>query len=103
LQGLITALKQDRCAKARSIGGAACDDVDGALVHVSLTDLPDTPATEQLRIIPTGLTIARDQVDALIAAGHQAVLQSVPLHDFLANHPPVPPKQELRSRTPGGS
>lgn len=53
---------------------ARCDDVDGALVHVSLAKLPDSPTRQQLLSIRTGLTLRQDDVDLLIEAGRSAIL-----------------------------
>jgi hypothetical protein len=48
LQEFVGAIRQSRCAEATTIAGARCDDVDGALVHVSLVGLPDSPTKQQL-------------------------------------------------------
>jgi NTE family protein len=78
-----------RCQEASVIDGTPCDDVRGALIHISLAGMADSPEKEQLLAIRTGLTISRDQVDRLVAAGEKAVTSSVPLRDFLASYPPV--------------
>jgi NTE family protein len=83
LQEFVAAIRQSRCAEGKTIDGARCDDVAGDLVHVSLTELPDSPAKEQLLAIRTGLSLRRDDVDLLIEAGRSAVLDSAPLRDFL--------------------
>ena len=83
VQEFVAAIKQSRCAEAKSIDGARCDDVAGALVHVSLAELPDSPAKEQLLAIRTGLTLRKDDVDLLIDAGRSAILDSAALRDFL--------------------
>ncbi|HET6606836.1 MAG TPA: patatin-like phospholipase family protein [Rhodopila sp.] len=77
-----------RCAEAPIIDGARCDDVSGALIHISLAKLPPSPAQDKLLAIPTGLTIPRADVDSLVAAGETAVATSEPLRQFLANYPP---------------
>jgi NTE family protein len=83
LQEFVAAIGQSRCAQAKTIDGARCDDVAGDLVHVSLTGLPDSPIKDQLLAIRTGLTLRRRDVDLLIEAGHSAVLNSASLRDFL--------------------
>jgi NTE family protein len=83
----VAALKKVRCETARKIDGAPCDDVAGALVHVSLSELPESPEKARLAAIPTGLTLRRDDVDALVAAGRSAIIGSAPLHDFIARYP----------------
>jgi NTE family protein len=86
LQQFVAAIRQSRCSQAETIDGARCDDVDGALVHVSLAELPDSPAKQQLLAIRTGLTLRKDDVDLLIDAGHSAILNSAGLRDFLNDY-----------------
>jgi NTE family protein len=93
LRQLVAAVARNRCAEARVIDGTKCDDVRGALIHVSLTELPDSPTKDRLEAIPTGLTIKREDVDALVAAGRAAILTSVPLRDFLEDYSPAPVEQ----------
>jgi NTE family protein len=83
-------LRKARCAEARVIDGAACDDVRVELIHVSLAALPDSPEKAKLLAIPTGLTIDRADVDRLVAAGESAVRQSAPLQAFIESYPPAP-------------
>ncbi len=86
LQQFVAAIRQSRCSQAETIDGARCDDVNGALVHVSLAELPDSPAKQQLLAIRTGLTLRKDDVDLLIDAGHSAILNSAALRDFLKDY-----------------
>ncbi len=86
LQEFVAAIKRSRCSEATTIDGARCDDVDGALVHVSLAGLPDSPTKEQLLAIRTGLTLRPADVDLLIEAGHSAILTSIPLNNFLSSY-----------------
>jgi hypothetical protein len=65
------------------IDGAPCDDVRAELLHISLSDLPDSPQKAQLLAIPTGLTLKKTDVDLLVQAGHDAVTSSAPLRAFL--------------------
>jgi hypothetical protein len=90
LQLVTRRLREAHCAEAPIIDGARCDDVDAALVRVSLAGLPDTPERERLLAIPTGLTIARADVDRLVRAGHDAVTTSAALRRFLDAYPPAP-------------
>jgi hypothetical protein len=96
VQEFVAAIKQSRCAEAKTIDGARCDDVAGALVHVSLAGLPDSPAKEQLLAIRTGLTLRKDDVDLLIDAGRSAILDSAALRDFLNGYA-VRPSPNARS------
>ena len=70
--------------------GIRCDDVQAKLLHLSLAGTPPGPDRDKLLAIPTGLTIARDDVDRLIAAGHDSVTNSAELKAFLADYPPQP-------------
>ncbi len=88
LRNLIAAIAQARCANARLIAGVPCDDVKGALVHISLAEMAPGPENDRLLAIPTGLTLSREDVDLLVAAGRAAVLNSEPLRQFLADYPP---------------
>jgi hypothetical protein len=86
-QGIAHTLRDARCAEAHTIDGARCDDVETALLHISLTEQPETPQTAHLQAIPTGLTVARGDVDLLVQAGHDAVTGSAPLRAFLDKYP----------------
>lgn len=88
LQLVARALKEARCAEGRMIDGAKCDDVGVALVHLSLSGLPDSPDKARLQAIPTGLTVAKADVDLLVQAGHDAVTGSTQLRAFLENYLP---------------
>jgi NTE family protein len=83
-------LRRIRCAKARVLHGAPCDDVKAELVHVSLAGMADGPDKDRLLAIPTGLTIDRQDVDALVAAGGVALRQSEALHRSLTDLAPAP-------------
>ena len=76
-----------RCAQAAIIDGVRCNDVQGELLHISLTELPDSPERTKLLAIPTGLTLAHDDVDRLVKAGHDAVTGDPSLRAFLAAYP----------------
>jgi hypothetical protein len=87
----LLAAKQSRarCAEAPVIAGTRCDDVQAALLHISLSGLPESPARVKLLAIPTGLTLKRADVDALVQAGHDAVVNSASLRAFLDDYPPA--------------
>ncbi|MEJ0020800.1 MAG: patatin-like phospholipase family protein [Acetobacteraceae bacterium] len=90
VKDFVTALVHVRCGEAKVIDGAACDDVRGELIHVSLTAMPAGPEKDALLAIPTGLTLKREHVDMLVAAGETAITGSAPLQAFLADYPPRP-------------
>lgn len=59
-----------------------------ALVHIALGE---QPAAQALKDIPTGLSIAPEQVDQLVAAGREAVLNDATLRAVIAGiDDPVP-------------
>jgi NTE family protein len=70
---VVDKLRQMRCRQGPIINGYACGDVAGEVVRVSLSDYPDPEARARLVAIRTGLTLPRDQVDALIAAGQTMI------------------------------
>lgn len=91
-----TALKAARCARGQVIDGAPCDDVRTDLIQVALRSLPPGPDKDRLQAIPTGLTIDRADVDALVQAGQTAITTSEPLRAFLQSYPVAEP---VRART----
>jgi NTE family protein len=62
-------LREMRCRKGPVVRGYPCDDVAGKVFRVSLADYPDPEVRARLVAIRTGLTLPREQVDALVAAG----------------------------------
>ena len=68
---------------------APCRSVTPHFVHVSLADLAEDEGRTKLASIPTGLTIADEDVDALIAAGHDAVLCDAGMRRFFQSLPNV--------------
>jgi NTE family protein len=90
-------LRDARCAQGRIVNGTRCDDVDSELLHISLAGLPETPQKERLLAIPTGLTLKREDVDALMQAGYDGITKSPELRAFLENYPPVPPQASVRA------
>ncbi|HTS94421.1 MAG TPA: patatin-like phospholipase family protein [Stellaceae bacterium] len=99
---LTVALKKARCGTAPAIDGIACDDVKGTLVHISLSGMEPGPEKDKLLAIPTGLTIQREDVDLLVSAGHDAVLSSAALRQFIADYPPhrVAPARTAQAAPP---
>jgi NTE family protein len=76
---LVGKLRALRCRQGRVIDGYACDDVAGKVVRVSLADYPDPQTRARLVAIRTGLTLPRDQVDALVAAGETMIVRDGPM------------------------
>jgi NTE family protein len=83
------ALRDARCSLGREVDGAKCDDVRTELIHVSLAGLADSQEKSRLLAIPTGLTLKREDIDALIEAGRSAVTGSRRLREFLDSYPPA--------------
>jgi NTE family protein len=96
LKELQKAIVQARCAQRIVADGTRCDDVKAVLLHLSLSGMPESPEKQKLLAIPTGLTVAREDVDLLIKAGHDAVTGSAELRDFLADYPSVPASSPTR-------
>jgi NTE family protein len=101
LQDVVRAIGTARCAQGKVIHGAACDDVQGKLVHISLASMPDGPEKSELLAIPTGLSLQPHDVDLLVTAGQASVTTSVPLRQFLDTYPartpgPVPRRERAR-------
>lgn len=90
LQAVTDAIRKARCARAPVIDGAPCGDVRSALLPISLAAMPPSARKTELLAIPTGLTLRRKDVDALIAAGQDEIVDSQPLQRFLADYPPHP-------------
>jgi len=82
IDAFVSNLKSARCAKSALIARRPCDDVEGELVYLSLTQISDADLRRRLMSIPTTLTLAADEVDLLIAAGEEAVRTSAPLDQF---------------------
>lgn len=79
-----------------------CRSVSPHFARVSLADLADGEARTRLAAIPTGLTIADEDVDALIAAGHAAVLCDRDMRRFFASQPGIKlPAMPSKCRLPG--
>ncbi|MGC2201045.1 MAG: patatin-like phospholipase family protein [Stellaceae bacterium] len=70
---LVDKLRVMRCRQAPVIGGFACGDVAGRVLRVSLSDYPDPEQRARLVAIRTGLTLPREQVDALVSAGETMI------------------------------
>jgi NTE family protein len=72
----VVRLKKLRCGASRFIQGHPCDDVKGYVLHFALSEIKDEAVRKRLQSIPTGLTIADEDVDALVAAGEAQVKAS---------------------------
>ncbi len=88
LHDLVDHLRALRCRQGPVIGGEACSDVEAKVLRVSLSDYPDPDARARLVSIRTGLTLPREQIDALIAAGQTMIARDAPaIKLFLTTQP----------------
>jgi hypothetical protein len=77
------------CAPGADGKPQACRTVEPYFAHVSLADLAEDEDRKRLASIPTGLSIGDANVDALIAAGRDAVLCDRDMRRFFASLPNV--------------
>lgn len=87
---LMARQRENRCRHARVIEGRPCDDARALLARVSLSDVEDPALRDRLRRVPTGLTLPRADVDALIAAGEAVIRQNADIAAFLDPHGRAP-------------
>jgi len=73
IDDLADKLRALRCRQGPVINGHACGDVAAKVLRVSLSDYPDPATRARLVAIRTGLTLPREQVDALVAAGQTMI------------------------------
>ena len=85
LRNLVESVRRVRCAQARVIEGYNCDDVRGALVHISLASIPDPQERQRLQAIPTGLTIPDEDVDLLVSSGEQLVQHNATIRGLISD------------------
>ena len=85
LRNLVESVRKVRCAQARVIEGYNCDDVRGALVHISLASIPDPQERQRLQAIPTGLTIPDEDVDLLVSSGEQLVQHNATIRGLISD------------------
>jgi hypothetical protein len=86
LQEVAQAVRTARCQSGSIIDGMPCGDVKAQLIHISLAAIPAGPEKDKLLAIPTGLTVARPDVDLLVEAGRSAIVTSEPLRLFLQDY-----------------
>ena len=84
---LASGIARKDCAQGKDGKLLSCRKVTPHFAHVSLADLAEDESRSKLAAIPTGLTIADSDVDALIAAGHDAVLCDADMRRFLESLP----------------
>ena len=88
---LVERVRAARCAAGRSINGHPCEDVRGEVVHLALSDIQDATMRDRLAAIPTGLSIPREDVDALVRYG-QTLVRDHPAIRAAAAEADFPPR-----------
>ncbi|NOT42079.1 MAG: patatin-like phospholipase family protein, partial [Alphaproteobacteria bacterium] len=101
---LASAFARRDCPAGADGKPTACRKVEPHFAHVALYDLADDEKRKELAAIPTGLTIADENVDALVEAGRDAVLCDKDMRRFFSGlpnvvMPPVPAR--CRAYRPG--
>ena len=86
---LTKAVRRIRCSESRQIAGHDCDDVEGALIHVSLADIADEGMRRRLMALPTSLTLPDADVDALVDGGRTLIMNNPTLLRLLAEFGPA--------------
>jgi NTE family protein len=86
VQEVAHAIRTARCQTGPIVDGTPCNDVKAQLIHISLAAMPAGPEKDKLLAIPTGLTVARPDVDLLVEAGRAAIVTSEPLRLFLQDY-----------------
>jgi hypothetical protein len=70
-------IRNSRCAIGPTArDGHPCDDVRTYFVHLSLAEIADPAERQRLQSIPTGLSLAPENMQLLEAAGQKLVLTS---------------------------
>jgi NTE family protein len=90
IEDLVDQLRTLRCRQAPLIEGYPCGDVAGKIMRVSLSDYPDPEIRARLVAIRTGLTLPREQIDELVAAGETMIgRDAAMIAAFLGSAPPT--------------
>jgi NTE family protein len=78
-----------RCEEGRWLAGHDCEDVQGALIHISLANVADEGMRRRLVAIPTSLTLPDADVDALVDEGRILISSDPTLLRLLADFGPT--------------
>jgi NTE family protein len=97
LKKIVDDQRARRCRTATTIEGHPCGDVAGRLVRVSLSEYPDPGIRARLVSVRTGLTLPREDVNALVAAGQTMIgLDARAIAAFLDRDASAEPSPESR-------
>jgi hypothetical protein len=72
---LVDKLRAMRCRQGSVIDGSRCTDVAAKVLRVSPSDYADRETRARLLTIRTGLTLPREQIDELVAAGQTMIIR----------------------------
>jgi NTE family protein len=92
LDDLVDKLRALRCRQGPAINGYACGDVAAKVLRVSLSDYPDPETRARLVAIRTGLTLPREEVDALVSAGKTMIGRDAGTIAAFLEPPPATPQ-----------
>ncbi len=85
VKSLADKIRTIRCEQGRVLDGHDCQDVQGELIQISLAGIPDEAQRRRLQALPTSLTLADADVDALVAAGETMVRTNPTLLRMIAD------------------
>jgi NTE family protein len=92
VEKLTERLRRVRCHIAKTIDGHDCADVQGYVLHLSLSGVADPEVRKRLQAIPTGLTIPDEDVDTLVSWGKRLVMEDTDIRAAISG---------LAGRAPG--
>src|SRR5262249_48637285 len=85
VKDLVGEMRRVRCEQSRRLDGHDCDDVQGALIQISLAGITDAAVRQRLMAVPTSLTIPDADVDALVDEGRTLTTNNPKLRELLAD------------------
>ena len=82
-------MRRIRCEDVRKLAGHDCDDVQGAMIQISLSSIADEAMRRRPMAIPTSLTIPDADVDALVHEGRTLITSNPTLLELLTDFAPT--------------
>jgi NTE family protein len=86
---LVREMRRIRCEGGRRLASHDCDDVQGAMIQISLASIADEATRRRLTAVPTSLTIPDADVDALVDQGSILIRSNPTLLELLADFAPA--------------
>jgi NTE family protein len=93
-----TKARRERCALGPVLNGRRCDDFQARVVQLSLSDIADPVKRARLQAIRTGLTIPREDADALVRYGEELVRDNAEIRALFDAQPAPPTRPTLPRR-----